>query len=162
MIFKDTDIVARVMSKVSSALRSKDIGWNLIWVSMQLVLLTSLFIFLYLVVCPLYISIFFLYFDVYLVARCMWNQCRLFCFHERRLENFDHFLLYAITLIITTGCGSWQVCCTHLAGLYCSPVWFLTMPCRPRSKHAASSGFLASPNPIAAIPFARASGKGLL
>ena len=28
--------------------------------------------------------------------------------------------------------------------------------------HAASSGFLASPNPIAAIPFARASGKGLL
>ena len=29
-------------------------------------------------------------------------------------------------------------------------------------RHAASSGFLASPNPIAAIPFARASGKGLL
>ena len=28
--------------------------------------------------------------------------------------------------------------------------------------HAASSGFLASPNPIAAILFARASGKGLL
>ena len=31
-----------------------------------------------------------------------------------------------------------------------------------RQHHAASSGFLASPNPIAAIPFARASGKGLL
>ena len=29
-------------------------------------------------------------------------------------------------------------------------------------RHAASSGFLASPNPIAVIPFARASGKGLL
>ena len=28
--------------------------------------------------------------------------------------------------------------------------------------HAASSGLVASPNPIAAIPFARASGKGLL
>ena len=31
-----------------------------------------------------------------------------------------------------------------------------------RKAHAASSGFLASPNPIAAIPFTRASGKGLL
>ena len=28
--------------------------------------------------------------------------------------------------------------------------------------HAASSGFLASPNPIAAISAARAAGKGLL
>ena len=28
--------------------------------------------------------------------------------------------------------------------------------------HAASSGLVASLNPIAAIPFARASGKGLL
>ena len=31
-----------------------------------------------------------------------------------------------------------------------------------KSEHAASSGLVASPNPIAAIPFARASGKGLL
>ena len=32
----------------------------------------------------------------------------------------------------------------------------------PAREHAASSGLVASPNPIAAIPFARASGKGLL